>query len=228
MNLMQLKVELGKLIKLNLQQNGLRQLDLAEHLQLSTSAVSQMITGKVSPSTIHFKKMVKYLKCSDNNISEMVALLTQIRSGMSGVHLPKSNVIKMPVVSVDDLLKFCPALEDLKTFVNRNCKQENSSKGANDSIDYENTFEILASGDRFDPPFPGLLNLIVTVENFPEKNDTVLAKSPNNDKLQLKKIYFEDNNIYLMPFNGIPNKQDLKADNLEWVRKVLKVTVRDL
>lgn len=228
LNLTQLQVELGKLIKLNLRQNGLRQLDLAEHLQLTTSAVSQIITGKISPRAIHFKRIVKYLRCSDEDISKMKDLLIQIRSGMDRTYLLKNNSVKMPVVSIDVLLTFCPALEDLKTFVNRNSKQKASSVKINDLIDYGDAFEIFASGYRFEPPFPGSINLVVDAESFPKTTDIVLVKSQNSDKLQLKRFVLEDSNIHLMPFNGTADKQELIVDNLEWMRKVLKVTVECL
>lgn len=233
MNLKQSKERLGVLIKINLLHNDLKQIDLAKHLQVSTSAVSQIITGKVSPNVIHFKKIVKCLRCSDDNIAEMNDLLIQIRLGVSKKNLSNNNFIrkksvKMPVVCIDSLLKFCPAIEDLRTYVNRNCKQEAFSKDVDDPINYESTFRVSASEDRLDSLFPGSLTLLVDVGAYPKTTDIVLAKSQNNDKLQLKRFVFDDNNIYLMPFNGVADKQGTKVDNIEWMRKVLKVTVNDL
>ena len=56
-----LKLKLGKLIKSGLQAAGLRQLDLAQHLQVSTSAVSQMLNGKTAPAAVHLDKIFQLL-----------------------------------------------------------------------------------------------------------------------------------------------------------------------
>lgn len=300
-----LKLELGKLIKSGLRASGLRQLDLAQHLQISASAISQMLNGKTAPATVHLDEIFQLLNYNSNQTFIMRDLLARIRSGMYDLNSPvnefinnarkESNLslsklavlsqipigelrlletcstavpsneqvitlaealrfdaeniqqlidelpqqianygdvgkssIQVPVLSLDDILKFNPVLEDIKTFVCRNCKQGFSKQSLNGPIDNDNVFVIVASGDSFEPPFPGSVRLIVAVENLPETNDTVIVKLKDSCKLLLKRFVIEDNNIYLMPFNGIADKQDSKPNNLEWVRKVLKVTVNSL
>jgi len=228
LNLKQAKERLGVLIRINLRHNDLRQLDLAKHLNISTSAVSQIITGRVGPSLVHYKKIIEYLKCSNDDIVEMDDLFIQVRSGMTKVNSTGEKSVKLPIVCIDNLFKFCPAIEDLRTYISRNCKQEALLKDADDPIDYENVFKVFAAGNRFNPQFPGLLTLLVDIEAFPVTTDIILAKSYNNEKLVLKKFVLEDNNIHLLPFNGVVDKQETKVDNLEWMRKVLKITVSDL
>ena len=89
-----LKLKLGKLIKSGLQAAGLRQLDLAQHLQVSTSAVSQMLNGKTAPAAVHLDKIFQLLNCSRNQVFIMRDLLARIRSGMHELHSPVNEFIR--------------------------------------------------------------------------------------------------------------------------------------
>jgi transcriptional regulator with XRE-family HTH domain len=311
-----LKLKLGKLIKSGLQAAGLRQLDLAQHLQISTSAVSQMLNGKTAPAAAHLDKIFQLLNCSRNQVFIMRDLLARIRSGMHELRSPVNDFIRntrkerglslaklanlskipvaelriletcstvvpsneqimalaeilefddndmqqllndlpaynagdreevqeqlasygsvnkyppqIPVVSLENMLKFNPALEDIKNFVWRNYDQVISNLPMDDSVDNEDVFAIVDSGDNFNPPIPGMVNLVVALKNFPETNDIVIAKSKNSDKLQLKKFITEGDGVTLKPFIGTAGNQDSKPVNIEWVRKVLKVVMSNL
>lgn len=311
-----LKLKLGKLIKSGLQAAGLRQLDLAQHLQISTSAVSQMLNGKTAPAAAHLDKIFQLLNCSRNQVFIMRDLLARIRSGMHELRSPVNDFIRnarkerslsmaklaslskipvaelriletcstvvpsneqimalaeilefddndmqqllndlpayntgareevqeqlasygggnkyppqIPVVSIENMLKFNPALEDIKNFVWRNYDQVISSLPMDDSINNEDVFAIVDSGDNFTPVIPGTVSLVVALKNFPETNDIVIAKSKNSDKLQLKKFVTEGNGVTLKPFIGTAGGQDSKAVSIEWVRKVLKVVMSNL
>ena len=312
-----LKLKLGKLIKSGLQAAGLRQLDLAQHLQISTSAVSQMLNGKTAPAASHLDKIFQLLNCSRNQVFIMRDLLARIRSGMHELRSPVNEFIRnarkeqglsmaklaemsdipvaelriletcstvvpsqeqlaslagilnfddseiqqlvndlplygsdsmgedvqeqsaaygnaakmpaqIPVISIENMLKFNPALEDIKNFVWRNYDQVLSTHELDDSIDSEEVFSIVDSGDNFNPPLPGSVNLIVALKKFPETNDTVIAKSKNSVKLQLKRFVLEGDSVSLKPFIGSGEQQKPKSNDIEWVRKVLKVVISSL
>ncbi|MDD5599226.1 MAG: helix-turn-helix transcriptional regulator, partial [Victivallaceae bacterium] len=283
-----LKLKLGKLIKSGLQAAGLRQLDLAQHLQISTSAVSQMLNGKTAPAAAHLDKIFQLLNCSRNQVFIMRDLLARIRSGMHELRSPVNEFLRnarkerglslaklasqskipvaelriletcstvtpsneqimalaevlefndndmqqllndlpahtagvreevqeqfanygsinkyppqIPVVSIENMLKFNPALEDIKNFVWRNYDQVISNLPIDDSINNEDVFAIVDSGDNFSPPIPGTVSLVVALKNFPETNDIVIVKSKNSDKLQLKRFVTEGNAVTLKPF----------------------------
>ena len=312
-----LKVKLGKLIKSGLQAAGLRQLDLAQHLQISTSAVSQMLNGKTAPAAIHLDKIFQLLNCSRNQVFIMRDLLARIRSGMHELRSPVNEFIRnarkehhlslaklsalsnipvaelriletcstvapsneqvmalagvlefndadiqqllndmplynsapaiegvqeqmatygtadkfpaqIPVISIENMRKFNPALEDIRNFVWRNYDQVLSAQAMDEGINCDDVFAITDSGDNFNPPLPGSVNLIIALKNFPETNDTVIAKSKKNDKLQLHTFVREGECVSLNPFIG-SNKQDkLEPSDIEWVRKVLKVIINNL
>ena len=312
-----LKLKLGKLIKSGLQAAGLRQLDLAQHLQISTSAVSQMLNGKTAPAAVHLDKIFQLLNCSRNQVFIMRDLLARIRSGMHEFRSPVNEFIRnsrkdrglsmsklaeqsgipvaelrmletcstvvpsdeqlailakflefedndmqqliqdlhlhssapmggyiqeqsavygadnnlpaqIPVLSIEKMFKFNPVLEDIKNYVWRNYDKVISAHDLDDSINTDDVFAISDSGDNFTPPFPGAVSLLVAVKNFPETNDTVIAKTKNCDKLQLKRFVLDGKSVFLKPFIGSDEHNKLKTENIEWVRKVLKVVVSAL
>lgn len=312
-----LKLKLGKLIKSGLQAAGLRQLDLAQHLQISTSAISQMLNGKTAPAAVHLDKIFQLLNCSRNQIFIMRDLLARIRSGMHELRSPVNEFIKsarkgrrlslaklsslskipvaelriletcstvtpsneqimtlakvldfddadiqqllndlslynsdslsegvheqlasygtpntfpaqIPVLSTENMRKFNPALEDIKNFVWRNYDQVISAQSMDDTINNDDVFAITDSGNNFNPPLPGSVSLIVALKNFPETNDTVIAKSKNNDKLQLKAFVRDGECVSLNPFVGSSEQHKLEPGDIEWVRKVLKVIISNL
>ena len=312
-----LKLTLGKLIKSGLRAEGLRQLDLAQHLQISTSAVSQMLNGKTAPTAVHLNKIFQLLNCRHNQIFVMRDLLARIRSGMhelrspvnefirssrkaSGLSMAKlanlskipvaelriletystvvpssdqimdlakilnfeeddiqqllknlplydsdyhgnnihkqsagygsisNSPVQIPVVPIKNMLKFNPVLEDIKDFVCHNYDKVISAQNLNDSIDYDNVFAIVASGDNFIPPLSGSVRLIIAVENLPETNNIVIVKSKNNNKLQLKRFVVEEDCVSLRPFIDSVEQHESKTNDIEWIRKVLKVIVSSL
>jgi transcriptional regulator with XRE-family HTH domain len=312
-----LKLKLGKLIKSGLQAAGLRQLDLAQHLQISTSAVSQMLNGKTAPAAVHLDKIFQLLNCSRNQVFIMRDLLARIRSGMhefrspvnefirnsrkecglsmaklaelSGIsvaelrmletcstvvpsdeqlatlakilkfeddemqqllqdlHLQTSDSMggyvreqsavygadsnfsaQIPVLSIEKMFKFNPVLEDIKNYVWRNYDKVISAHDLDDSIDTDDVFAISDSGDNFAPPLPGSVSLLVAVKNFPETDDAVIAKTKNCDKLQLKRFVLDGKSVFLKPFISSDEHHKSKTENIEWVRKVLKVVISAL
>ena len=313
-----LKLKLGKLIKSGLQAAGLRQLDLAAHLQVSTSAVSQMLNGKTAPAATHLDKVFQLLNCSRNQVFIMRDLLARIRSGMHELRSPVNEFIRasrkkcglsmaklaelseisvaelriletcstvapsneqvmaltkilkfeeddiqkllsdlplygsdtlegvqeqggsygststfpaqIPVISIENMLKFNPALEDIKNFVWRNYDKVISAQSLDESINHDDVFAIADSGDSFSPPLPGSISLIVALKNFPETNDAVIVKTKKCDKLQLKRFVLDDKGkiVSLKPFIGSAEHHKLKIENIEWVRKVLKIVISAL
>lgn len=313
-----LKLKLGKLIKSGLQAAGLRQLDLAQHLQISTSAVSQMLNGKTAPAAVHLDKIFQLLNCSRNQVFIMRDLLARIRSGMHELRSPVNEFIRssrkerglsmsklaelsgipvaelrmletcstvvpsdeqlmtlakilelkdddmqqllqdlhlqtsdsmggyvqeqsagynvdnnlpaqIPVLSIEKIFKFNPVLEDIKNYVWRNYDKVISAQDLDDSaIDTDDVFAISDSGENFTPPFPGSVSLLVAVKNFPETDDTVIAKTRNCDKLQLKRFVLDGKDVFLKPFIGADEHHKSKIENIEWVRKVLKVIISAL
>lgn len=312
-----LKLKLGKLIKSGLQAAGLRQLDLAQHLQVSTSAVSQMLNGKTAPAAAHLDKIFQLLNCSRNQVFIMRDLLARIRSGMHEFHSPVNEFIRssrkerglsmsklaelseipvaelriletcstvipsdeqlivlakilefedddmqqllqdlqlqgstsmdgsvqeqggsygsvsnfpaqIPVVSIQKMFKFNPVLEDIKNYVWRNYDKVISAQDLDDSVNSDDVFAISDSGDCFDPPLPGSISLVIALKKFPETDDAVIVKTRNCDKLQLKRFVLDGESVFLKPFIGSDGYQKSKADDIEWVRKVLKVVISAL
>lgn len=312
-----LKLKLGKIIKSGLQAAGLRQLDLAQTLQVSASAVSQMLNGKTAPTAVHLNKIFQLLNCRHNQIFVMRDLLARIRSGLHELRSPVNEFIRssrkarglsmvelanfnkisvaelriletcstvvpsnnqlmdlakildfeeddiqlllndlplydsdyhdnniqeqsvsygsisnlptqIPMIPIKNMLKFNPVLEDINDFVWRNYDKVISAQHLDDSIDNDNMFAIVASGDNFIPSLPGSIRLIVAMENLPETNDIVIAKSKNSNELQLKRFVLEENCVFLMPFIGPIEQHGPKTNNFEWTRKVLKVTISGL
>ena len=312
-----LKLKLGKLIKSGLQAAGLRQLDLAQHLQVSTSAVSQMLNGKTAPAAVHLDKIFQLLNCSRNQVFIMRDLLARIRSGMhefrspvnefirnsrkerslsmsklaelSGISVAELRILEtcstvipseeqlmtlakilefenddmrqllqdlhlqdstsmggyvqeqggsygsdsnfpaqIPVLSIEKMFKFNPILEDIKNYVWRNYDKIISTQNLDASINNDDIFAIADSGDNFVPPLPGSVSLIVAVKNFPETDDAVIVKTRNCDKLQLKRFVLDGKSVFLKPFIGSDEHKKSKADDIEWVRKVLKVVISAL
>jgi len=127
-----------------------------------------------------------------------------------------------PMFKIEDIIKFNPVLEDFENFIHRNQCQV-TSLYLDDSIN--NVFAIVDSNDNFHTHFPGSVRLVVNVKDFPKNNDVVIVKFRNSNSLQLKRFISEEDNIYLMPFNDISDKQVSKLDNIEWMRKVLKVVI---
>ena len=312
-----LKLKLGKLIKSGLQAAGLRQLDLAQHLQVSTSAVSQMLNGKTAPAAAHLDKIFQLLNCSRNQVFIMRDLLARIRSGMhefrspvnefirssrkerglsmsklaelSGIPVAELRILEtcstvlpsdeqlnslaeilefededmqqllqdlqmqgstsmegcvqeqggsygrvsnfpaqIPVLSIQKMFKFNPVLEDIKNYVWRNYDKVISAQDLDDSVNTDDIFAISDSGDCFAPPLPGSINLVIALKNFPETDDAVIVKTRNCDKLQLKRFVLDGENVFLKPFIGSDDHPVSKADDIEWVRKVLKVVISAL
>ena len=75
---------------------------------------------------------------------------------------------QIPVISIENMLKFNPALEDIKNFVWRNYDKVVSAQSLDDSINSDDVFAIVDSGDNFNPSLPGSISLIVALKNFPE------------------------------------------------------------
>jgi len=309
-----LKLKLGKLIKSGLHAGGLRQLDLAKHLHVSTSAVSQMLNGKTAPAAAHLDKIFQLLNCSRNQVFIMRDLLARIRSGMHELRSPVNEFIRatrkerglsmaklaqqsgiavnelrlletcsssvpseeqisslveilkfdeieiqqllhempvydlvlgevqeqgsgygrmkpltqIPVISVENMLKFNPALEDIKNFIWRNYDKVTSTHNLDASMKHDNVFSIVDPGDNFTPPLPGTISLIVALKNFPETNDAVIVKTRNCDKLQLRRFVLDGDNVALKPFIGSDELHESKTEDIEWVRKVLRVVISAL
>ena len=236
MNPVSLKFQLGKLIKSSLRTTSLKQLDLAQHLQISTSAVSQMLNGKTAPTAVHLNKIFKLLNCTRNQVFIMSDLLAQIRSGMHELRSPMNEFIKsdnkhsvqIPVISLENIFKFNSVLDDIKNFIWRNHESVISAQTLNDSINSEDVFAVVGSGDNFNPPLPGSVRLVVAVENFLQTNDIVIAKSKTSDKLQLKRFIVEDDRVFLRPFIGSAGQHELKTHNFDWMRKVLAIVISTL
>jgi len=310
-----LKLKLGKLIKSGLQAAGLKQLDLAAHLQVSTSAVSQMLNGKTAPAAVHLDKIFQLLNCGTNQIFIMRDLLSRIRSGLHELRSPVNEFIRgsrkehglsmaklsalskippaelriletcstakptpeqvmalskilkfneediqqllrelpvyeedlmqevneqggnygtgkfpaqIPVVSIANIQKFNPALEDIKNYVWRNYDKVVSPQCLGDAIDHDDIFAIVDSGENFSPSLPGSIQLIVALKNFPETNDAVIVKTRNCDKLQLKRFVLDGESVSLKPFLASDDEHESKSEDIEWVRKVLRVVMSAL
>lgn len=164
-------------------------LSMAKLANLSEIPVSELrileTCSTVVPSNDQILQLSKILNFTESDIQQLLNDLPLHDSGCHGNNVQEQSVnygqisnpsVKPPIITVKNMLKFNPALEDIKNFVWRNYDKVISAQSLDDSIDYDNVFAIVASGNKLSPPLPGSISLIVAMENFPETNDIVIAK----------------------------------------------------
>lgn len=76
-----LKQELGNLLRMELKNRGIKQIQLAQALKITQSAVSQMLHGRTAPSMMQLDIVADVLKCNRAAIFRMQKLLAHIRTG---------------------------------------------------------------------------------------------------------------------------------------------------
>ncbi len=89
-----LKVRLGELIRGYLKQSKLRQLDFAQALAVSPSAVSQMLSGRMVPSLAQLDTMAQKLALDRNQAAELRDYLARIRTGEEEIRSPLNDFIR--------------------------------------------------------------------------------------------------------------------------------------
>ena len=89
-----LKQHFGKLLKEHIKNAQVRQLDLAEALDLSPSAVSQIISGRMSPNLKQLDIIMQLLALDRSACAELRDCLTRIRSGDEELRSPLNDFIK--------------------------------------------------------------------------------------------------------------------------------------
>ena len=94
MAITELKMKLGALIRAHLKCSGLRQLDLAAALELSPSAISQMLSGRMVPSLAQLDVMCEKLALSRRQVAELRDCLSRIRTGESDISSPLNDFLK--------------------------------------------------------------------------------------------------------------------------------------
>ncbi len=75
-----LRKELGNLIRKKIASSELRQIDLARELGITPAAVSQMLSGKITPNIIQLQKLSDKLNCTRSEYSRMQEMLANIKS----------------------------------------------------------------------------------------------------------------------------------------------------
>ena len=82
------------LLKRHIKANNVRQLDIAELLGISGSAVSQMLSGMITPKLQQLDLIMEYLKLDRNTAAELRDCLARIRSGDQELRSPLNDFIK--------------------------------------------------------------------------------------------------------------------------------------
>jgi len=89
-----LKLHFGKLLKKYIKDSGLRQFDIAETLNLSPSAVSQMLSGRMTPNLKQLDAILERLSLDRASSAELRDCLSRIRSGDENLRSPLNEFIK--------------------------------------------------------------------------------------------------------------------------------------
>jgi len=82
------------LLKRHIKENNVRQLDIAELLGISGSAVSQMLSGMITPKLHQLDMIMEHLKLDRNTAAELRECLARIRSGDQELRSPLNDFIK--------------------------------------------------------------------------------------------------------------------------------------
>lgn len=82
------------LLKRHIKANNVRQLDIAELLGISGSAVSQMLSGAITPKLQQLDLIMEHLKLDRTTAAELRDCLARIRSGDQELRSPLNDFIK--------------------------------------------------------------------------------------------------------------------------------------
>ncbi len=88
-----LKTKFGKLVRSYLRNAEIRQNDLAEQLQVSGSAVSQMMHGKIVPNQQQLNMICEMLQLDRVQAFELQSMLSCIRSGAETMRSPFNQLM---------------------------------------------------------------------------------------------------------------------------------------
>lgn len=88
-----LRQELGVRLRGLLRRKRLRQAELAKALQMTPSAVSQILSGKIVPAQSVFDRITDFLALTCDETEQLQLILLGIRSSMSNVPSPLNNKI---------------------------------------------------------------------------------------------------------------------------------------
>ena len=88
-----LKTKFGKLIRDYLRSAEIRQNDLAARLQISGSAVSQMLHGKIVPNQQQLNVICELLQLDRAQAFELQSMLSCIRTGAENMRSPFNEVM---------------------------------------------------------------------------------------------------------------------------------------
>ena len=89
-----LKIHFGNMLKKHIKDSKVRQLDIAAALELSASAVSQMLSGRIVPSMKQLDTMTRLLQLDRNVCAELRDCLMRIRSGDEYMRSPLNDFIR--------------------------------------------------------------------------------------------------------------------------------------
>ncbi|MDD3885650.1 MAG: helix-turn-helix transcriptional regulator [Victivallaceae bacterium] len=88
MTITPLKVKFGNLLRDYLQRAGVRQNKLAEELNVSGSAVSQMLSGRIVLNQPQLKQVCELLSLDEMQSYELISMLASIRNGVENLTSP--------------------------------------------------------------------------------------------------------------------------------------------
>ena len=89
-----LKQHFGSLLKKHLKEAHIRQCDIAKALELSPSAVSQMLSGRMTPNLKQLDIILERLSLDRASSAELRDCLSRIRSGDENLRSPLNEFIK--------------------------------------------------------------------------------------------------------------------------------------
>ena len=93
-SLSSLKQHFCDTLKKHIKASKVRKLELAEVLELSPSAVSQMLSGRINPNLKQFDAMCQLLSLDRKECADLRDCLLRIRSGDDELRSPLNDFIK--------------------------------------------------------------------------------------------------------------------------------------
>ena len=93
MSVTPLKIRFGKLLKDCLKNTDYRQNDLAARLQVTGSAVSQMMHGKIVPNQQQLDAICEMLALDRAKVFELNSMLSRIRTGAENMLSPFNQTL---------------------------------------------------------------------------------------------------------------------------------------
>jgi SOS-response transcriptional repressor LexA len=209
--------------------NNKRQIDLANLLNVSASAISQIKSGNILLNANQIHLLLGYLKINHEDMCTLYTLIFNARlnsteSSGENMHQPKlivntagssskkdvsvspshhDSLYNVPLISFEQAMNYEPALESIEAFA-RDCSDQ--------SVSFSNaqagSFALLVDKENAIPEFAHSAILLVGGEDYPAYGDMVVAKLRTGEVVT--KYYQRKDDVIHLKSNN------LDVENLVW------------